>query len=182
MLGGRADPEDDRAALAHEREAPLGRNRRFGERLRDRDAVRLDRLLLGTPPHDSQVRELVGPALEKLALPALCLEQRHRPLGKRRRERDPGRPAARPDVGDGAVLTPDDVHAEKRVVEQHPAGGLGLTERREAGRRHDGRKPAVEDGALMRIGLGERPRPGTGARPTARPGAQSTDRCGRTTT
>ena len=61
-LGRLADPEDDEAALADEREAPLGRGRRVGERLRDRDAERLRLLLLGAAPDDLEVRELGRPA------------------------------------------------------------------------------------------------------------------------
>ncbi len=98
-----ADPEDDTAALADERQAPLDRRRRMGERLRDRDAVRLDGLLLRPAPDDLEVRQLARPALEEVALAALRLEQRDRPAGERRGERDARGAAARPDVDDRAV-------------------------------------------------------------------------------
>ena len=55
-VGGRADPEDDRAARPHERQAPLGRRRRRRERLRDRDAGPVGLLLLGAAPDDARVR------------------------------------------------------------------------------------------------------------------------------
>src|SRR5262245_4246406 len=76
-LGRRSDPEHDGPALAHERQAPLGGGRRVCERLRDGDAVRLGRLLLGATPDDVQVRERRRPLLEEQALAPLRLEERH---------------------------------------------------------------------------------------------------------
>ena len=88
----RADPEDDRSARAHERQAPLGRGRRLRERLRDRDAGPVGRLLLGATPDDARVRR--REPLEERALAPLGLEQHHLAVGKRMGERDPGCAAA----------------------------------------------------------------------------------------
>ena len=68
------------------------------------------RLLLGTAPHDPQVRQLRRPPLEEVALASLRLEQRHVPARQRRCERDPGRAAARADVHDRPVLALDERH------------------------------------------------------------------------
>ena len=56
-LDRRPDPEQHRTPFPHEREAPLDGRHGLGERLRDRDAVALERLLLRSAPDDAQVRE-----------------------------------------------------------------------------------------------------------------------------
>ena len=52
-----AEPEERDAVERHEWEAELGGDGRLGQRLRQRDAVRVDRLLLGSSPHHLDVRE-----------------------------------------------------------------------------------------------------------------------------
>ena len=66
---------------------------RLRERLRERDAVRVDRLLLRAAPDDARVRR--RPPLEEVALPPLRLEQRHLALR-----------AARPRAGSRASRRP----------------------------------------------------------------------------
>ena len=100
-VGARAEPEDGGAARADERQAPLDGRRRLRERLRERDAVHVDSLLLGAAPDDARVRR--RPPLEEVALAPLRLEQRHLALRQRRGERDPRRAAARADVDDRPV-------------------------------------------------------------------------------
>jgi len=143
-VGARADPEDDRASLANEGQAPFRRDRRPRKRLRDHDTVGLERLILGPSVHDPQVRQLARPALEKVALPALGLEERHVEVGERSRKRDPGRAAARADVDDRAVLGGEERDAAERVVEQNTACLLS-GERGQTRRRDDRREPAVEE-------------------------------------
>ena len=115
------------------------------ERLRDRDSVRLERLLLGPAPDDLEVRQLGRPALEELALSPLCLEQRDGPLGERRGERDAGCPAARPDVHDRAVEARDEPDARKRVLEQDASRLVRVADRGEARRRDDRRQPPFQE-------------------------------------
>ena len=76
-----------------EGQAELDRDRRPREGLRERHAVRLDRLLLGAAPDDLDVRKLGGEALEERALASLRLEERERPRAASTRRA--GSPASR---------------------------------------------------------------------------------------
>jgi len=74
-VGARTHEQDRGAARSSERETPFRRHRRLRKRLRDRDAPRVDRLLLGPAADDARVRELSRPAFQELALAAARLEQ-----------------------------------------------------------------------------------------------------------
>ncbi len=128
-----------------QRQAPLSGDRRLRKRLCDRDPVRLDRLFLGTAPDDAEVRELLGPLLEELRLPALGLEQCDVALRQRRGERDSRRAAATPDVDDRAVEAADELEPRERIVEQDAARLGRIAKRSQPRRRDDGREPAVEE-------------------------------------
>ena len=145
VLGRWADPKHDRAAFADEREAPFGRRRRRCECLRDRNSVLLARLLLGPAPDDSEVRQVGGPALEKLALSPLCLEERDRPPGERGCEWDAGGPTAGSDVHDRAVDARDQLDARERILEEDASRLARVPEAREAWRRDDRRQPPFQE-------------------------------------
>ena len=106
-IGGAARPRGHGATVAHERQAPLDRDRRLGERLRERDAERLEGLLLGAAPDDTEVRELGRPALEELALAPLGLEQRDLAVGKLAASGMPGVPPPEPTSTIGASASRD---------------------------------------------------------------------------
>ena len=99
-FGARPHPEHDRPAGAHERQAPLRRNRRRCEGLRKRTAGPVELLLLGAPPDDARVRRRV--LTQEGALALLRLQQDELRVRQRVRERDPRRAAARADVHDRA--------------------------------------------------------------------------------
>src|SRR5207248_9696090 len=127
--------EDGGASRSDERERPLRRGGRLGERLRDRDPEAVGLLLLGATVHDCRVRRRMLP--QELALAAVRLEQRHLALRKCERERDPGGAPARADVYDRALVTPYELEPAQRVVEQRAPRLLQVVDRRQARRGDD---------------------------------------------
>src|SRR6266508_3997135 len=127
---GRGTHVQDRcAAYPHERQAPLERDRRGGQRLRDGDTEALELLLLRPAPYDGHVWELGRGALQERGLPLVRLEERHMPVGQRSRERNPGRAAPRPDVDD---LPLDPEHHRKgrqRLLDMDFPGLLEVSDR-----------------------------------------------------
>ncbi len=140
-IGGLTEPENCCAAHADERKAPLDCHRRLRERLRQRDSEALDRLLLGSTPHDRRVRR--RPLAEEVALPALGIEQRYLAFRQRSRERNPRRAAARADVDQRPFEPLDKRHGPERVVPQHRARPLGVAQRCQPRRREDGAEVVV---------------------------------------
>ena len=97
------------------------------------------------PQITSRFGQLGRPALEELRLAPLGLEQGHLTLRQRRGERDSGRAAAAADVDDRPGETAYELEPGQRVVEQHAARLGRVAQRRQPGRREDGREPALED-------------------------------------
>jgi hypothetical protein len=93
-VDGRSDEEDRGSAGGDQRQAPLQRNRRRRQSLRDCDTELLRADLLGPASYDPHIRKGAGDLLEELALPPVRLEQDDLALGQRRRERDTGRAPA----------------------------------------------------------------------------------------
>ena len=145
-LRARPDPEHDGAALRDERQAPLRRDGRRRERLRDRDLVTVCCLLLGAAPDDVQVRELVRPPLEEVA-----------PSGARPRAASPRARAARRRAGCPACRRRSRRRRSarrrprtssspgQRVVEQHAPRLVAIADRRQPGRREHRVEPALEE-------------------------------------
>ena len=90
-----ADPEDDEAALADEREAPLGRGRGWASAFATATPNCSGSCSSARPQVTVDVRELGRPRLEEPALAALRLEQGHA-----------ARAAARPRAGSRACRRP----------------------------------------------------------------------------
>ena len=130
-------PEHGRAARRDERQAPLGRDRRRRERLRDRDAVDVGR---PAPRRARRRRATFGKsrrhALEELGLAPARLEQRHLAVRQRGRERNPGRAAAGADVDDRPLEAAHDARAPRSASSSSIAPRLGaVRDRGQAGRR-----------------------------------------------
>src|SRR5262245_37817519 len=70
-IGGRPDPEHDRAAFGDERETPLRGHDRRRQRLRQRNLVTVCCLVFGAALDDMRVRWC--PPAQELALAAVCL-------------------------------------------------------------------------------------------------------------
>ena len=143
-FGARPDPEHDGAARAHERQAPLRRNRRRRERLRKGTAGPVDRLLLGSTPDDAGIRR--RKRAQKGALAFLRLQEDELLLGQRVRERNAGRAAARADVHDRAVLSAYELETAQGVLQQNAPGSLDVVGRRQPRRGDYGFEPALKWG------------------------------------
>ena len=87
----RADEEDGRPRQRGRAEDTARPRRGEQECLRNRNAVRLELLLLGAAAHDANIREVGCDALEERGLPPIRFEQRHLAFGQRSGERQPGR-------------------------------------------------------------------------------------------
>ena len=100
LVHGRPDEEDRPAARAHQREAPLGCDRRRRQRPRHSRPVcvspRPARVLLGSSADDGHVLELGRPPAQKVALLPRRLEQVEAQVRTRGGERQPGDPPPEP--------------------------------------------------------------------------------------
>src|SRR5947209_3998290 len=143
----RANPENRGAARTYEREAPLRGDRRRRERFGNRNAVLVGHMLLRPGLHDGRIRR--GPPPEKLALPPVCLEQRHLAIRKRVRERDARHAATRANVDERSVERPHELGTAQRVVQQHAASLLEIANRREPWSCNESAEPAVKP--LVRV-------------------------------
>ena len=132
------------AAGRDERQAPLDRGGRLGQAPSPCHAERVDGLLLGSAPDDTEVRELARPALEELALAALGLEQRDRRSGRLAASGMPGVPPPEPTSTIGPVERADQRHGGQRIVEQTRRAVAEVVDRGEARRGDDSGQPAVE--------------------------------------
>src|SRR6185312_15899498 len=117
----------------------------------------VDRLLLGPAADDPQVRQLVRPAVEEVALAPARLEQRHVAVRQRVRKRDARRAAARAHVDDRALESPNELDHAQGILEQHPPSFVA-GERGQAGCSGDGLEPALDHtGSITTKRLGSVP-------------------------
>jgi hypothetical protein len=142
-IRARADPQDRGPARPDERQAPLGRDGRRRQRLRNRDAETVDFLLLGPAPDDADVRESTRGPFEKRAFLPLGLEQDDLAFGKRSGKRNPRRASPRADIHDRARKPANEIRRAKAVLEQYTAR-FGQADRRQAGRSDNIAEPALE--------------------------------------
>ena len=139
-----AHPQDDGAAVSHQRKAPLGSNVRGRQRFCDSDAECLGRLLLGPSPDNRKIGKLGAPALEEVALAPLGFQQRDPPIAKRRSQRNPRRPPARPYVDYRAGQRGDQLDAAQSIVQQRSPRFAGIADRSQSRCGDDRREPPVE--------------------------------------
>src|SRR5262249_12103935 len=142
--GGPAEPDQSGPSHPDEGQAQLDGDGRLRERLRERDAVALDGLLLRSSPDNADVRELAGEPFEELALPALCLEEREHPVRQRDRQGQPWASSSRSDVDHTARQRVYERGRAQSVLEQDASGLAHVLERRRSGCLKNGLEPAAE--------------------------------------
>ena len=139
----RPDEEHDRPARADERQAPLGRDRRRGERLRDGHPGPVRLLLLGAAADDAGVRR--RPLLEEHALAPLRLEQDELAgRGSASASGIPGAPPPEPTSTIGSPNRASSGSARSESSSEHPARFRRVAERRQPGRLDDGAEPVSQ--------------------------------------
>ena len=184
-VGGGADPEHDRAAFAHERQAPLRGHGRRRERLRHRDLVTVCLLAPRRGPRPRAGSGARPSTAQESVLRRSASSSVTSPVGQRRGERDPRRAAAAADVDDRAVGAADELEPRERVVEQH-APRLGrIAKRGQARRLENGGEPALEPSSDLVVTRGRRrrsgsaPCPRSSCRPRGRPSGAGARPCAR---
>ena len=143
---GRADPENDRATLRDERQAPLRRDRRLRERLRDRDLVTVSWLGSRRGPRSrarfgsSSVQRSRNSVFRRSASSSVTSRS-----GSDAASGIPGVPPPLPTSTIGPSKRAHELESRQRVVEQDAARLGRVAQRGQPRRREDGREPAVEE-------------------------------------
>src|SRR5262249_48600100 len=138
------DEQHNSAADTDKRQAPLGRHRRSGKRLRDRHAELLGLLLLGPSLNDLDVREFPRDLTQERALATVRLEPCHLLVWPRYGKRGPRCPAARADVDDRSGKPPHHVNGSEALIDVHTPRLIAVADRSQAGCRKKQIEPAVE--------------------------------------
>ena len=152
----RADPEHDRTALAHERQAPLGGGRRLRQRLCHGNPGPVGLLLLGAAPDDTGVRRR-RPLEERRTCAAPPRAARPRGRGTHSASGMPGAPPPLPTstIAPGNRATRP--APRERVLEEHRRASPGPAERRQSWCRDDGREPRRQAGRTTTYRFGSVP-------------------------
>ena len=144
-VGARAEPEDRGAARADERQAPLGGDARLRERLRERDAVRVNRSCSSARP---QMTRAFGGAQRsrKSHLRRSASSSVTSRSGKRAASGIPGEPPPEPTSTIGPSNERTTSTARSASSSEHRARLRLVAQRGQPGRRENGKQPVTQEG------------------------------------
>ena len=145
-VGARPDEQDRSAADRNQRKTPFDRDRRRGQRLRDRHPEIVRATFFGAAEQDAHVGEVARDGFEKLAFSRVRLQQKDLSLGQRSCNGDARCTAARADVGDRALEALDVGQDGKALLKMDTARLRGIADRGQPRRLEQPLEPPLEPG------------------------------------